>query len=103
MSRNLNNQCPIQADKYTITLSTMALNRKIVYFNKLDINLLMRDTGFSLSDLKEAQKETMINNFCTNPDFDVIKQYNIVMEFKYQNIDGTYLFSLSVDKRVCNK
>jgi hypothetical protein len=103
ISENLNNQCPIQADKYTILLSTTVFNRKIIYSYKLDINSLMRDTGFSLSALKDAQKEAVVNNFCTNPDFDAFKQYNVIMEYKYQNIDGTYLFSLSVDKQLCNR
>lgn len=101
ISQNINAKCPLKGDKYTLLLSTIVVNHKIVYSYKLDINLLAKETGRTPFEIRKALKQNMINNFCTNPDFDAFKQYGIEMEYKYQNIDGTHLFQFTIDIQVC--
>ncbi|MGH7595140.1 MAG: hypothetical protein ACREOI_02260 [bacterium] len=101
ISRDVNKQCPMQIDKYTKLLSTMVVDRKVTYFCELDFNLLARTGAIGLSELKESQKKLMITNFCTNPNVDLFKQYNVSIEYQYRDLDGKHLFNLDISKDAC--
>ncbi len=101
ISRDVNKQCPMQIDKYTKLLSTVVVERKVIYFCELDVNLLTRNGGIGLSELGESQKKLMITNFCTSPTFDIFKQYNMSIEYQYRDLDGKHLFKLDISKDVC--
>ncbi|MCI0618255.1 hypothetical protein L0244_35200 [bacterium] len=101
ISRELNTRCPMQVDKYTTVLNTFAVDRKVIYNCRIDLGSMIRDTKLSFAEVREAQRQFIINNFCTNPTFDTFKQFDVKLENQYCDMSGKFLFKVEASKDVC--
>lgn len=101
ISQNVNSKCPIANDRYTTLLNVTVSDNKITYSYKLDLEVLMRDSQLSLPELRQNIKEKITNDYCSNPKFDIFREYNIIMIYKYSDLKNNHLFFFEISKNVC--
>ena len=77
--------------------------KSVVY----DFLLTKRDIGdYSTTDIenhKNIQSKSIENDYCTNPQFTLIREHDISAEYRYSDKNYIYLFSIYSDELSCDE
>ncbi len=91
VSNEMNKTCPMVIDECTTMMSTYGGMGMIMYNINFDTNCLTRLDMSSVSEWEIYQTISMKNSFCTDPTFQIFKDFGVKMIWKYWDVDGSFL------------
>ena len=99
LSKNL----PKTVDKNTrwISVGRGVEKKSIVYY--FLVNSMGKEEFFELEVhmLKEEQTRLLLNYYCTQPSYKILRDNNIKIEHNYSDKDGNYIFSVFTGNTDC--
>ena len=99
VSNEMNKTCPMIIDECTTCTSTYGGMGMIMYSMNFDTNCLTRLGLSSVSEWEIYQTISMKNTFCTDPSFQIFKDFGVKMIWRYYDLDGSFVtkIELTVD------
>jgi hypothetical protein len=89
-----NKNCPLMVDQLTRIDNVVALPGKKFQFNETIMSL--DTTSIGLEEIKKNLEPQIINNVKTNPGLKLFRDKKITMIHYYKDINGNFLFTISV-------
>ena len=91
----LNKKMPIVIDRYTTLTSTNAeLNNTFTFHYEIDTRNM--DYNYIKLQIK------ITNGYCSSPNFEIFKKYDVPVNWDYYTIDGRFLRRFTTTKVLCN-
>ena len=101
VSNEMNKTCPMVIDECTTMMSTYGGMGMIMYNINFDTNCLARLDMSSVSEWEIYQTISMKNSFCTDPTFQIFKDFGVNMIWKYWDVDGSFLTKIEFTVNDC--
>ncbi len=106
LSNEMNKNCPMAIDECTTMMSTMGGMGMVMYNISLDTNCLEKlmdglswDTSKRLWEIN--QKNVIKNSFCSNPSFQVFRDFGVKVIWTYSDLNGTHIATIEVSDKNC--
>jgi hypothetical protein len=90
----INKVCPIMVDQYTRLDNTIALPGKIFQYNYTLVTLTSADV--QPDSLSSALRESIVNDVKTNPDMQAMRDNDVTVAYKYNDMNGIFLTKIVV-------
>ena len=99
-SNELNKTCPSIIDEFTTLTNTIYMDGEFIYNYSVNTNNFV-NLGISKDDLNREMYSIMRNSFCTDPDFQIFREYKIKVVWKYYDLKGNYFTKIEVHNNDC--
>ena len=97
----INKSTPFVVDEYTTLISAASFQNNLVYMYQLDASMF-DDFEITKESWEVFQEIILKNSYCTDPDFKVIRDNNVKVKWKYSDILGRHISSITVNKYDCD-
>ena len=97
----INKNAPFVVDEYTTLISATSYQNNLVYLYQLDASMF-DDFEVAKETWEVFQEITLKNSYCTDPDFKIIRDNNVKVKWKYSDILGRHISSITVTKYDCD-
>tara|TARA_Y100000996_G_C22515269_1_gene640147 strand:- start:460 stop:858 length:399 start_codon:yes stop_codon:yes gene_type:complete len=101
-SKELNEMCPMTIDQYTVLTGTGYINGDFIYKYTCDIDNFFNDFDLSKYEWEQNQYQGMKNLFCTDPELQVFRDYDINVIWKYYDSWGNHFSEMKVNSNNCS-
>ena len=99
-ANELNKLCPMVIDEYTRLTSSVYIDGEFIYNYVIDTGFFY-EFDISKSDWERIQLQSMKNTFCTDPDFQTFRDYEMNMVWKYYDLTGKYFSKIEIHTSDC--
>ena len=99
-SNELNKTCPLIIDEITTLNNTVYMDGEFIYNYSLNTNNFVYN-GITKDYFNREMYSIMRNSFCTDPDFQIFKEYNIKIVWKYYDLKSNYFTKIEVQNNDC--
>jgi len=90
----LNKSCPIMIDNATRLDNAIAMPGNIFQYNYTLVNLVK--DSINTDEIKEFLEPTIVNFVKTNPDMQLMRDNDVIVNYYYKDMLGIYLFTITV-------
>ena len=97
----INKNAPFVVDEYTTLISATSYQNNLVYLYQLDASMF-DDFDVAKETWEVFQEITLKNSYCTDPDYKIIRDNNVKVKWKYSDILGRHISSITVTKYDCD-
>ena len=99
-SNELNKTCPLIIDEITTLNNTVYMDGEFIYNYSLNTNNFVYN-GITKDYFNREMYSIMRNSFCTDPDFQIFKEYKIKIVWKYYDLKSNYFTKIEVHNNDC--
>lgn len=100
VSNQINEVCPKVIDQYITLRSTVVINGTLTYMYLMDTKMFI-DYETSKLEWEELQRNQIKNYYCTFPEFQFYRDNNIYVDWRYSDLQGSYLSGFKFNNESC--
>jgi len=97
----VNKDAPYILDQYTTLLSASSFQNNLIYLYQVD-GSIFDDFDVTKEEWEVLQTIQLRNSYCTDPDFKIVRDNNVKVKWKYSDLLGRHISSITVDKYDCD-
>ena len=68
----------------------------------IQTNTFFSDFNMSVNEWKKSQSQQIKNSFCSDPDFEFYRKYDVDVSWNYRDLEGNFVHSVKLNSSDCN-
>lgn len=101
VSDKINQTLPMTIDEYTTLMTTYGGFGRVIYSYKVDASIFS-DFNMSVNEWKKSQSQQIKNSFCSDPDFEFYRKYDVDVSWNYRDLEGNFVHTVKLNSSDCN-
>ena len=93
MSNELNKNCPFMVDNLTRLDNAVILPNNVIQYNYTIVTV---KDSLDVASMKQQMEPNIVNTVRTHPEMQRLRELETTMNYYYKDINGVFLFSISV-------